>query len=82
MSANIVITNYLDILPDNCMELIMEHMLDIACDEFHKSINDTIEKLVKVVQHHYEQVKYIKNSQKIFKHAWTYSFLRSDLLKI
>jgi hypothetical protein len=86
MSANTVTTvttvttNLLDILPDNCMELIQLHLLEISCNDIDKSIDDTIEKLLKVVQHHYEQVKYIKNPQKRFNHTWSYSFLRCDLL--
>lgn len=66
-ATTVIPANLLNILPDDCMEKIQLHFLNMSCDDIEIKLEDIIDILMNVVQQHFMTNKQIKNHFKIFE---------------
>jgi hypothetical protein len=72
-------SNFLDMLPDDCMEKIQLNVLNFSCDHIDNSIEDIIDILLEVVEKQYTKVKKIKESKDRLTVAFALSAFRNQL---
>jgi hypothetical protein len=47
-------TNLIDVLPEDCMEIIQMYVIESSCDDIEKALKDIIDLLLKIAKEQYK----------------------------